>query len=254
MRAMRCGRRAHQHAPHPQAIRYRPAWEATKGALGEDHGGTVEKEVARLPGLPRADTRRALRRASTLKCPLESRVRSKPQARLCVQERLVCSAGVSPAGVTIGSPVAGRAGRRETDGPEAPRQPHPRDEGELSGRNASEREVAPKVSSPGGRACNCEAKAARPVASRSRWRVAPAGWLATARRPGHIEQLEKPSSSRCETGGSWVGPITGSTGKWADDGRVTDGSVVARKRGNARGAKGPCCSACPPPTREAGVR
>src|SRR5215468_4466098 len=81
MRAMRCGRRAHQHAPHPQAIRYRPAWETTKGALGEDHGGTVEKEVARLPGLPHADPRRALRRTSTLKCPLESRVRSKPQAR-----------------------------------------------------------------------------------------------------------------------------------------------------------------------------
>jgi hypothetical protein len=42
-------------------------------------------------------------------------------------------------------------------------------------------------------------------------------------------------------GGSWVGPITGSTGKWADDERVTDGPVVAAKRGNARGAKGPCC-------------
>src|SRR5215472_9096839 len=76
--------------------------------------------------------------------------------RLCVQERLMCPAGDRPAGVTIGSPVAGRAGRRETDGPEAPRQPHPRDGGELSGRNESEREVAPKVSSPGGRARNCE--------------------------------------------------------------------------------------------------
>ena len=28
----------------------------------------------------------------------------------------MCSAGVSPAGVRIGSPVAGRADRRETDG------------------------------------------------------------------------------------------------------------------------------------------
>src|SRR5262249_38386584 len=43
-------------------------------------------------------------------------------------------------------------------------------------------------------------------------------------------------------GGSWVSRITGNTGKSADDGRVTDGPVVARRRGNARGAKGPCCS------------
>src|SRR5262245_35715505 len=43
-------------------------------------------------------------------------------------------------------------------------------------------------------------------------------------------------------GGSWVGRITGSTGKSADDERVSDGPVVATKRGNARGAKGPCCS------------
>jgi hypothetical protein len=85
-----------------------------------------------------------------------SRMMGNYHVRLCVQERLVCSAGVSPAGVTIGSPVAGRAGRRETDGPEAPRRPRPRDECELSGRNASEREVAPKVSSPGSRARNRE--------------------------------------------------------------------------------------------------
>ena len=67
-----------------------------------------------------------------------------------------------------------------------------------SGRNESEREVAPKVSSLGGRARNCGAKAARHVANRLTRRVAPAGWLATARRPGHSEQLEKPSSSRPE--------------------------------------------------------
>src|SRR3954470_21562717 len=73
-------------------------------------------------------------------------------------------------------------------------------------------------------------------------RVAPAGGLATARRPGHIEQLEKPSSSRPERAEAVVGRITGSTGKSADDERVSDGSIVATKRGNARGAKGPCCS------------
>ena len=118
--------------------------------------------------------------------------------RLCVQERLMCSAGDRPAGVRIGSPVAGRAGRRETNGPEAPRQPHLWDGGKLSGRNESEREVAPKRRSPEAEPATVRAKAARLVANRSTRQVAPAGWLATARRPGHIEQLEKPSSSRPE--------------------------------------------------------
>jgi hypothetical protein len=36
-------------------------------------------------------------------------------AQLCVQLRLVCSAGVSPARVIIRSPVAWMAGMRETD-------------------------------------------------------------------------------------------------------------------------------------------
>src|SRR5438093_7104145 len=42
---------------------------------------------------------------------------------------------------------------------------------------------------------------------------------------------------------SQVGRITGGPGKSSDGERVADGSGVARKRGNARGAKGPCCSA-----------
>src|SRR6202048_1064916 len=39
---------------------------------------------------------------------------------------------------------------------------------------------------------------------------------------------------------SKVGRITGETGKSARDERVSDGSVVAMKRSNVRGAKGPC--------------
>jgi hypothetical protein len=39
---------------------------------------------------------------------------------------------------------------------------------------------------------------------------------------------------------SRVGRITGGPGKSADGERVADGSVVATKRGNACGAKGPC--------------
>ena len=55
-------------------------------------------------------------------------------------------------------------------------------------------------------------------------------------------QLEKPSSSRREIGGSKVGRITGDTGKSVEDERVAVGFAVAWKRSNARGAKGPCCS------------
>src|SRR5262245_5856084 len=128
-----------------------------------------------------------------------SRMQGDLPVRLCVQERLMCPAGARPAGVRIGRPVAWRAGRGETDGREAPRQPHLEGERKWPGRNDGEREVAPSVHSPGGRARNCRAKAARHAAGRLTRRVAPAGWLATARRPGHIEQLEKPSSSRPET-------------------------------------------------------
>ena len=40
---------------------------------------------------------------------------------------------------------------------------------------------------------------------------------------------------------SKIGRITGDPGKATDDERESDGRVVARKRVNARGAKGPCC-------------
>src|SRR5262245_47735512 len=55
----------------------------------------------------------------------------------------------------------------------------------------------------------------------------------------------KPRSTRC--------PITSAPGKWTADERVTEGPAVAMKRGNARGAKGPCCSATPPTTWKAGA-
>ena len=35
-------------------------------------------------------------------------------------------------------------------------------------------------------------------------------------------------------------PITGNTGKWVDGERDSAGFVVAMKRSNVRGAKGPC--------------
>jgi hypothetical protein len=41
---------------------------------------------------------------------------------------------------------------------------------------------------------------------------------------------------------SRVDRITGDTGKSVEDETVAAGSVVAMKRGNSRGAKGPCCT------------
>jgi hypothetical protein len=48
--------------------------------------------------------------------------------------------------------------------------------------------------------------------------------------------------------------ITGDTGKSVDGERVAEGPAVAGKRGNARGAKRPCCEARTPTIREARVR
>src|SRR4051794_9005876 len=110
-----------------------------------------------------------------------------------------------------------------------------------SGRNESEREVAPKVSSSGGRARNREGEGSmahrNPVdtVGCSGGVVSDGTTTRTHRATG--ETLLVPTRK----GGSWVGRITGSTGKSADDERVAEGSVVALRRGNARGAKGPCC-------------
>jgi hypothetical protein len=111
-----------------------------------------------------------------------------------------------------------------------------------SGRKESEREVAPKVSSPGGRVRNCEGEGStarrKPIeaAGRSGGVVSDGTRTRTHRATG--ETLLVPARK----GGSWVSRITGSTGKSADDERVAEGFVVATKRSNVRGAKGPCCS------------
>jgi len=66
------------------------------------------------------------------------------------------------------------------------------------------------------------------------------GAVATARQQGHVEQLEKPSSSRREIGGAGS-RITGNNGKSVEDERVAEGPAVATKRSNVRRAKRPCC-------------
>ena len=125
--------------------------------------------------------------------------------------------------------------------PEAYRQGHRKDGCESPGRNESERvggleneEIrGPSLQPKGEGSMGWRTLTEAPEHS--------GGVLATAWWQGCAKQLEKPSSSRREIGGSWVGRITGSTGKSADDERVEDGSVVAMKRSNVRGARGPCC-------------
>ena len=70
------------------------------------------------------------------------------QVRVCVQQRLVCSAGVSPAGVRIRNSVTWMAGMRETE------YLKPIDKAilgvvsELPGRNESERTGGPESEKP----------------------------------------------------------------------------------------------------------
>ena len=85
-----------------------------------------------------------------------------PHVRLCVQQRLTRSAGESPAKVKARSLVARMAGRRETN------DLKPIDNVIIRRMTASHRaaaqanaEVAPKVRSPGGRACNREGEGSR---------------------------------------------------------------------------------------------
>ena len=77
-----------------------------------------------------------------------SRMNREVHVRMCVQVRLVCSAGVSPVRVRIRSPVAWMAGMRETD------YLKPIDKAvfgtvsESPGRNESERTGGPESENP----------------------------------------------------------------------------------------------------------
>ena len=80
--------------------------------------------------------------------------------RMCVQLRLACSAGDSPARVTIRSPVAWMAGMRETDYLKPIDKAVFRTVSESPGRNESERTGGPESGNPRGRARIRRAKAA----------------------------------------------------------------------------------------------
>jgi hypothetical protein len=123
----------------------------------------------------------------------------------------------------------------------------------LPGRNVSERRGSPERAKPrrlsvcflreGSRDRRSLADAATPLR-----RGASDGTVTRTRRANGEALLVPPRNRR-----SRVGRITGCPGKSADDERVADGPARARKRGNARGATGPCCSAIPPTTWKAGA-
>ena len=126
----------------------------------------------------------------------------KCHVRLCVQQRLACSAGASPAKVKVRSLVARMAGRKETEFLK------PIDSsilGMLASPQAvaqANAQVAPKVRSPGGRACNRKGEGSMAHRTLADAAGHSGGVGATAWRQGHAEQLEKPSSSHCEIGGA----------------------------------------------------
>jgi hypothetical protein len=97
------------------------------------------------------------------------------------RERQVRLAGGSPAGARARRPVAWIAGWRETETLKPIDKAIDRMVSESPGRNASERELAPKDPNPGGRAADNPAKAIRAVAVWLTRRCAPAGLGATAR-------------------------------------------------------------------------
>ena len=86
--------------------------------------------------------------------------------------------------------------------------------------------MAPKVRSPGGRARNREGEGCmtrrRPIDAVGRSGGVVSDGTITRTHQATGEALLVPARK----GGSWVGRITGNTGKSADDERVAEGSVV----------------------------
>jgi len=100
---------------------------------------------------------------------------------LVSRERQVRLAGASSAGARARRPIAWIAGWRETETLKPIDKAIERMVSESPGRNASERELAPKDPNPGGRAVDYPVKATQAVAVWLTRRPAPAGLGATAR-------------------------------------------------------------------------
>ena len=155
----------------------------------------------------------------------------------CVQSNADVFSGGSPAGARASSPVAWMAGQRETDALEPIDEALGRRVSESPGRNESERRGSPETEEPR-RPSGWELREGSRDPSHAGWRDGAlrrggSGGTVTRTRRATGETLLVPPRNRR----SWVGRITGAPGKSADDERVAEGSAVAGRRGNARGAK-----------------
>ena len=161
-------------------------------------------------------------------------------AGLCVQRRLVCSAGDSPRRGKNQEPRSLDSREEGNRISEAYRQGLPWGDCESSGRNASERtgglesvfrRPSPQPRGEGSMGGRKLIETADPL------RRGDSGSTMTRTDRATGEALLAPVRNHR----SKVGSITGNTGKWAEGERVADGRVVAWRRGSARGAKAPCC-------------
>jgi len=162
--------------------------------------------------------------------------------------------GVSPTGAVARSPVAWIARMEET------KFVKPIDKAifgmvsESPGRNESEptggpvRKLIPEAeSAPSRRRQHGPPQPGRRGGSLRR---GGRGSTVTRTRQATGETVLAPSRNRRRK----VGRITGEPGKSTEGKTVAAGPVVAEKRGNARGAKGPCCSHLLRQQREAGAK
>ena len=176
----------------------------------------------------------------------------KPHVRVCVQRRLARSVGGSPTGVRARRPVAWMVGWRETQ----PRKPIDTAilgmASESPGRTARERRGGPDSEKPRRPSPQPEGEGRM---TRRRLAVATGhagGVGATARCPGRAKQLEKPSSSRCESGEAREAVEPVPPGRRSKARGWRRGPEERGRRGHAAGAKGPHWS-CSFETREAGM-
>ncbi len=162
--------------------------------------------------------------------------------RECVQRRLGCSVGVSPTGATVRVPVAWMTAVEETNLLKLIDKAIFWMVSESPGRNASE---------PTGSLVRKSHPEAEPfVVGRRQHVVSHADRSDTTfRRGGRGSTVTRTCRATGEAvlvpprnRRSKVGRITGDPGKSAEDETVAAGSVVAMKRSNSRGAKGPCCT------------
>jgi hypothetical protein len=118
-------------------------------AINSERFGTFGGNYAGVPSLDESLWRKIIGKPYS----------GKPNVRLCVQRRLACSAGVSPAGVKVRSPVARIAGWRETKTLKPIDKTIERVVASHRAVTKVNAEVASKIRSPGGRAPNRSVKA-----------------------------------------------------------------------------------------------